>query len=99
MPRRVSLFALLRAVLRLGVAAVGHDAASPHRRRQVVCRLRRAAQIFVAVPCRRRRAILNLRVSQHDDGTGLVLGLKGTISELELHTIRSRLTAGLLAKA
>jgi transposase len=33
----------------------------------------RAAQIFVAVPCRRRRAILNLRVSQHDDGTGLVL--------------------------
>ena len=26
-------------------------------------------------------------------------GLKGTISELELHTIRSRLTAGLLAKA
>jgi DNA invertase Pin-like site-specific DNA recombinase len=25
--------------------------------------------------------------------------LKGTISELELHTIRSRLTAGLLAKA
>ena len=30
---------------------------------------------------------------------GLLLGLKGTISELELHTIRSRLTAGLLAKA
>jgi len=29
----------------------------------------------------------------------LLLGLKGTISELELHTIRSRLTAGLLAKA
>lgn len=28
----------------------------------------------------------------------LLLGLKGTISELELHTIRSRLTAGLLAK-
>jgi DNA invertase Pin-like site-specific DNA recombinase len=27
------------------------------------------------------------------------LGLKGTISELELHTIRSRLAAGLLAKA
>lgn len=27
------------------------------------------------------------------------MGLKGTISELELHTIRSRLTAGLLAKA
>ena len=29
----------------------------------------------------------------------LLLGLKGTISELELHTLRSRLTAGLLAKA
>ena len=29
----------------------------------------------------------------------LLLGLKGTISEMELHTIRSRLTAGLLAKA
>jgi DNA invertase Pin-like site-specific DNA recombinase len=29
----------------------------------------------------------------------LLLGLKGTISELELHTIRSRLTARLLAKA
>jgi len=29
----------------------------------------------------------------------LLLGLKGTISELELHTIRSRLTAGLIAKA
>lgn len=29
----------------------------------------------------------------------LLLGLKGTISELELHTIRSRLNAGLLAKA
>jgi DNA invertase Pin-like site-specific DNA recombinase len=29
----------------------------------------------------------------------LILGLKGLISELELHTIRSRLTAGLLKKA
>lgn len=29
----------------------------------------------------------------------LILGLKGLISELELHTIRSRLTAGLLNKA
>lgn len=29
----------------------------------------------------------------------LLLGLKGTISELELHTIRARLTSGLLAKA
>ena len=29
----------------------------------------------------------------------LILGLKGLISELELHTIRGRLTAGLLNKA
>src|SRR3954452_20457689 len=29
----------------------------------------------------------------------LLLGLKGQISELELHTIRARLTAGLLSKA
>lgn len=29
----------------------------------------------------------------------LVLGLKGTLSEMELHTIRGRLTAGLLSKA
>lgn len=29
----------------------------------------------------------------------LLLGLKGQLSELELHTIRSRMTAGLLAKA
>ena len=29
----------------------------------------------------------------------LLLGLKGTISEIELHTIRGRLTAGLLNKA
>src|SRR5262245_41372979 len=29
----------------------------------------------------------------------LILGLKGLISELELHTIRARLTAGLLSKA
>lgn len=29
----------------------------------------------------------------------MLLGLKGSISELELHTIRSRLTAGLLVKA
>ncbi|UEM17744.1 recombinase family protein [Bradyrhizobium barranii subsp. barranii] len=38
----------------------------------------------------------------YDPGTPngrLLLGLKGSISELELHTIRSRLTAGLLAKA
>src|SRR3954454_19073388 len=29
----------------------------------------------------------------------LLLGLKGTISEVELHTMRGRLTAGLLSKA
>jgi len=29
----------------------------------------------------------------------LVLGLKGTLSEMELHTIRGRLTAGILSKA
>ena len=40
-PEGLSLFAVLRAVPRLGFAAVGHDPASPHRRRQVVCRLRR----------------------------------------------------------
>jgi hypothetical protein len=32
-PEAVSLFALLRAVPQLGIAIVGHDAASPHRRR------------------------------------------------------------------
>src|SRR5438477_4460320 len=41
LPRRVSLFALLRAVPRLGIAIVGDDTASSHRRRQAVCRLRR----------------------------------------------------------
>jgi DNA invertase Pin-like site-specific DNA recombinase len=38
----------------------------------------------------------------YDPGTPngrLLLGLKGTISELEFDTIRSRLAAGLLAKA
>ena len=38
----------------------------------------------------------------YDPGTPngrLLLGLKGQLSELELHTIRSRLTAGLLSKA
>jgi hypothetical protein len=36
---RLPLFALLRAVPRLGVAAVGDDAAKLRRRRQAVCRL------------------------------------------------------------
>src|SRR3954465_7407839 len=38
----------------------------------------------------------------YDPGTAngrLLLGLKGTISEVELHTIRARLTTGLLNKA
>lgn len=38
----------------------------------------------------------------YDPGTAngrLLLGLKGTISEVELHTIRARLNAGLLSKA
>ncbi len=41
-------------------------------------------------------------IADLDPGTPngrLLLGLKGSISELELHAIRSRLTAGLLAKA
>ena len=29
----------------------------------------------------------------------LILGLKGTLSEMELHTIRGRMNAGLLNKA
>jgi hypothetical protein len=41
LPRGVSLFALLRAVLQLHIAIVGDDAASSSRRRQAVCRLRR----------------------------------------------------------
>ena len=38
----------------------------------------------------------------YNDGTAngrLLLGLKGTISEIEMHTLRGRLTAGLLNKA
>jgi hypothetical protein len=38
---RISLFPFRRAVPRLGVAAVGDDAAEPCRRGQAVCRLRR----------------------------------------------------------
>src|SRR5579864_3862838 len=53
--------------------------------------------------------VCGLRGSLIDDRDGvydpaspngrLLLGLKGTISEMELHTIRTRLTAGLLNKA
>lgn len=52
--------------------------------------------------CGLRECLIADRDGVYDPGTAngrLLLGLKGTISELELHTIRSRLTAGLLAKA
>lgn len=52
--------------------------------------------------CGLRGCLIADRDGVYDPGTPngrLLLGLKGTISELELHTIRSRLTAGLLAKA
>src|SRR5215216_2712321 len=52
--------------------------------------------------CGYRDCLIADRDGVYDPGTAngrLLLGLKGTISELELHTIRSRLTAGLLAKA
>jgi hypothetical protein len=49
-----------------------------------------------------RGCLIADRDGVYDPGSAngrLLLGLKGSISELELHTIRSRLTAGLLAKA
>jgi DNA invertase Pin-like site-specific DNA recombinase len=49
-----------------------------------------------------RGCLIADRDGVYDPGSAngrLLLGLKGTISELELHTIRSRLTAGLMAKA
>lgn len=52
--------------------------------------------------CGLRGCLIADRDGVYDPGNAngrLLLGLKGTISELELHTIRSRLTAGLLAKA
>lgn len=52
--------------------------------------------------CGLRGCLIADRDGVYDPGGAngrLLLGLKGTISELELHTIRSRLTAGLLAKA
>ncbi|MER8474255.1 recombinase family protein [Mesorhizobium sp. M1328] len=52
--------------------------------------------------CGVRGCLIADRDGVYDPGSAngrLLLGLKGTISELELHTIRSRLTAGLLAKA
>jgi DNA invertase Pin-like site-specific DNA recombinase len=52
--------------------------------------------------CGHRACLIADRDGIYDPGTPngrLLLGLKGPISELELHTIRGRLTAGLLAKA
>src|SRR5450631_3848627 len=52
--------------------------------------------------CGHRECLIADRDGVYDPGTPngrLLLGLKGTISELELHTIRGRLTSGLLAKA
>lgn len=51
--------------------------------------------------CGHRGCLIADRDGIYDPGTPngrLLLGLKGTISELELHTIRGRLTASLLAK-
>jgi DNA invertase Pin-like site-specific DNA recombinase len=52
--------------------------------------------------CSYHRCLIADRDGIHDPSTidgRMLLGLKGQISELELHTIRGRLTAGLLNKA
>ena len=52
--------------------------------------------------CGYRRCLIGDRDGIYDPATingRLLLGLKGQISELELHTIKGRLTAGLLNKA
>lgn len=52
--------------------------------------------------CGYRHCLIGDRECIYDPATPngrLLLGLKGQISELELHTLRSRLTAGLLQKA
>src|ERR671937_778625 len=52
--------------------------------------------------CGHRGCLIADRDGVYDAGTPngrLLLGLKGTISEMELHTLRGRLTAGLLNKA
>src|SRR3954463_10150490 len=52
--------------------------------------------------CGHRQCLIADRDGVYDAGCAngrLLLGLKGTISELELHLLRGRLTAGLLAKA
>src|SRR6187200_1803874 len=51
--------------------------------------------------CGYRQCLIGDRDGVYDPGSAngrLLLGLKGTISEMELHTIRARLTAGLLNK-
>src|SRR5216683_6718295 len=52
--------------------------------------------------CGHRSCLIADRDGIYDPGTPngrLLLGLKGQLSELELHTIRARMTAGLLNKA
>src|SRR3569833_501196 len=52
--------------------------------------------------CCLRGCLIADREGVYDPGSAngrLLLGLKGTISEVELHTLRGRLTAGLLSKA
>jgi DNA invertase Pin-like site-specific DNA recombinase len=52
--------------------------------------------------CGYRHCLIGDRDGVYDPGSAngrLLLGLKGTISEVELHTLRGRLTAGLLSKA
>jgi len=52
--------------------------------------------------CGYRQCLISDRDGVYDPGSAngrLLLGLKGTISEVELHTLRGRLTAGLLSKA
>ena len=52
--------------------------------------------------CGYRQCLIGDREGVYDPGSAngrLLLGLKGTISEVELHTLRGRLTAGLLSKA
>jgi DNA invertase Pin-like site-specific DNA recombinase len=52
--------------------------------------------------CGYQHCLIGDRDGVYDPGSAngrLLLGLKGTISEVELHTLRGRLTAGLLSKA
>jgi DNA invertase Pin-like site-specific DNA recombinase len=52
--------------------------------------------------CSYKGCLIADREGVYDPATAngrLLLGLKGTLSELELHTIRARMTAGLLSKA